>query len=240
MSKNIVATLLMIFSLTIFSACDIGDLRLIAQFTEISGLASGDRILFRNQYIGDVERIEQTPEGHYLVELDIDSDHKKHLTVYSIFYIDNDPDRPNRKAVITEQKKPGGILLTDNSTVAGLDHPPYLRNMLEDLKSMTEELATGLAEKLDRATESYEEKSTELARQLEKSLAEIDRKLQELEEEVRTAPDSDQARDLKINLNRLARDMETTLEQAATTINKELLNSLKESLADLNRRLEKL
>jgi ABC-type transporter Mla subunit MlaD len=240
MPKNIVAILLLIFSLTIFSACDLGDLRLIAQFTEISGLASGDRILFRNGYIGDVERIEQTLEGHYLVELDIDSGHKKQLTVYSIFYIDNDPDRPNRKAVITEQKKPGGILLTDNSTVAGLDHPPYLRNMLEDLKKMTEELTAGLADKIDRATDSYEEKSTELTQQLEKSLAEIDRKLQELEEEARTAPDSDQVRELRRNINRLLSDLETTLEQVADTINQELFKSLKESLAELNRRLEKL
>lgn len=124
MPNNSVAILLLIFSLGTLNACDFGDLRLTAKFTEINGLATGDRVLFRNGYIGDVERIARTNEGHYLMELDVDSDHKKQLTVHSIFYIDNDPDRPTRKAVFTEQEKPDGIPLTDNSTVVGLDHPP--------------------------------------------------------------------------------------------------------------------
>jgi hypothetical protein len=136
--KHIAALLL--FSLLTLAACDLGDLRLTAQFTVIGGLAPGDRILYRNNYIGDVERIAQAAEGYYLVELDIDSDHKKQVTVHSIFYIDNDPDRPNRKAVITEQIKSGGIPLTDNSAVAGLDHPPYLLNMMDDLQQRLKEL----------------------------------------------------------------------------------------------------
>jgi hypothetical protein len=128
-SKNIIATLLLIFSLTTLNACDFGDLTLTVQFTEINGLATGDRILYQNGYIGDVEKIARTGAGHYLVELDIDADHKQKLTVHSLIYIATDPDRPTQKAVFTEQEKPGGLPLTDNSTVVGLDHPPRRQSM---------------------------------------------------------------------------------------------------------------
>ena len=124
MLKTSPAILLLIFSLATLNACDFGDLTLHAQFTELSGLASGDRVLYQNGYIGDVEKIARAIEGHYLVELDIDADHKHKLTIHSLFYIAADPDRPTRKAVFTEQEKPGGPPLADNSTVVGL-HPPH-------------------------------------------------------------------------------------------------------------------
>lgn len=124
MSKTSPTILLLMFSLATLNACDFGDLTLNAQFTEINGLATGDRILYQNGYIGDVEKIARTDAGHYLVELDIDADHKEKLTVHSLFYIATDPDRPTQKAVFTEQEKPGGLPLADHSTVVGLDHPP--------------------------------------------------------------------------------------------------------------------
>jgi ABC-type transporter Mla subunit MlaD len=240
MQKNIIVFLLLLFSSATLISCDFGDLTLTVQFNEIGTLATGDRILYHNEYIGDVEKISRTEEGHYLVELDIDSDHKKKLTVYSIFYIDNDPDRPNRNAVFTEQSKPGGIQLTDNSVVVGLDHPPNLRHMLEDLKHKTEELANELAEKIGRARQSYEEQSTELVRQLEEALAEIERKLRELEKAVRTAPESEEAKELKRNLDKMVGDLETALGEVATTIGRDLFDSLQKSLDGLKRRLDEL
>jgi ABC-type transporter Mla subunit MlaD len=240
MPKKITTILLLLFSLNTLSGCDFGDLRLLAQFNRINGLESGDRIIHQGKYIGDIEEITKSTRGHYLVELDVDSDHKEQLTVYSIFYIDNDPDYPDRKAVFTEQMKPGGILLTDDSVVAGSDHPPRLRNMLDDLGRKAEELATGLADKIERAKNSFGETSTEVTRQLEKSLAEIEGKLQDLDEEIRTAPDSDEARKLKRSIDKLVRDLETTLEQVGTTISRDLLSRLEKALADLQNRLEEL
>ncbi|MDF1576845.1 MAG: hypothetical protein P1P81_00190 [Desulfobulbales bacterium] len=240
MPKYIPPRLLLLLSLSaLLIGCDFGDLRLITQFNRINGLQTGDRIIYRDKYIGDIERITRSERGHYLVELDIDSDHKEQLTVYSIFYIDKDPDHPGRKAVFTEQRKPGGILLTDDSVVAGLDYPPHLRNMLDDLKLKTEELGAELAATIDRAGESYQEKSSELTNRLELSLAEIERKLQEIEEAMQSTPDRDEVRKLKKGLDRLAADLESTLEQVKTVISDDLLTGFKKSLADLRRRLEK-
>jgi ABC-type transporter Mla subunit MlaD len=240
MLKNIIANLLLLFSFAALISCDFGDLTLTAQFNEIDSLATGDRILYHNEYIGDVEKISRTNEGHYAVKLDIDSDYKKQLTAYSIFYIDNDPDRPNQKAVFTEQSKPGGIPLTDNSVVVGLDHPPFLKHMLDDLNRKTEELASALAEKIGLAKESYKEQSKELTRQLEEALTEIERKLGELEKEVQTAPDSEEAKALKRKLDKMIGDLETTLGKAATTIGQELSDSLQRSLENLKHRLDEL
>lgn len=228
------------FSSATLTSCDFGDLTLTAQFNEIDTLATGDRVLYHNGYIGDVEKISRTDEGYYLVKLDIDSDHKKKLTVYSIFYIDNDPDFPNRKAMFTEQSKPGGTLLTDNSVVVGLDHPPYLLHMLRDLERKTEELAGDLAEKIGRVRESYEKQSKELILQLEEALAKIERELRELEKAVRTAPDSEEAKELKRNLDKMVADLETTLGEVATTIGRDLSNRLQKSLDDLKLRLDEL
>jgi ABC-type transporter Mla subunit MlaD len=216
MLKKITTILVMLFSLTVVMACDLGDLLLIAQFTRINDLAAGDRIIYREGYIGDVERITRNAQGYYLVELDIDAAHKNQLTVYSIFYIDHDPARPGRKAVFTEQKKPGGILLTNNSVVAGAEAPPYLRKILNGLQRQAEELAGGLAAKINQANDSYQEKSTALVQRLESSMVEIEVKLRDLEEMIRTAPDSDEARELQRNLARLIADLKTALGEGET------------------------
>jgi len=238
--RKIVFIPLLLFSLATLVACHPGHLRLTAQFDGIDFLVKGDRILFQNENIGKVGRITRTDAGQFLVELDIESDHRKEVTTYSIFYIDGDPDRPGRKAVVTRQTKPGGIPLTDKSLVAGLDHPPYLLNMLDDLRRQAEELTDDLAEKLGRARESSQETSAELARRLNESLAEIEKEMRELEQEARTAPDSDEARELRRNLDRLVADLETTMAQVKTTIGRDLFRSLNESLADLHRRLEEM
>ncbi|MEJ2689415.1 MAG: MlaD family protein [Deltaproteobacteria bacterium] len=240
MPKKIIAILLFLFSCAALVACDFGDLTLTVQFNKINSLAVGNRILFENQNIGKVRKISRTDQGHYLVKLDIDSDHKKQLTVYSIFYIDKDPDHLNGKAVFTEQTKPGGLLLTDNSVVVGLDSPPVLRHMLEDFNLKTEELASELAEKIGLAKQSYEEQSKKLAQQMEKALTEIERELRELEKTVRTAPDSDQVKELETNLDKLVDDLETRLSEVTTAIGQDLSDRLRKSLDNLKHRLDEL
>ncbi len=226
MPKYISSSFLLLALLGTLTACDLGDLRLIAKFSRISDLKSGDRIIYQNRYIGDVEQITRSGQDHYLVELDINSDHKKNLTVYSTFYIDNDPDYPSRKAVFTEQKISGGILLVDDSVVTGSEHPPFLRNMLDDFRRKTKELSAELTDKLYL--------------QLTNSLAEIERKLQQLEKAIRTAPDSNEAMELKRNLDKLLTDLETTMEQVKIMIGVDLFNILKDSLTELRWRLEEL
>ena len=217
-----------------------GGLKLRAQFNMIDALATGDRILSRNECIGDVGKIVRTDRGHYLVELDIDSGHKKQLTVYSIFYIDDDPDNPTQKAVFTEQTDPGGTLLTDNSIVIGMDDPLYLQHMLSNLKHKTEDLANKLAENIDWPRESSEKQSTELPRQLEETLSEIEWKLQGLEKAMRTAPESDEVKELKWNIDLLVNDLETTLEEVAITIGQDLYDRLHKSLYNLKHRFDEL
>jgi len=225
MLKNIITSLLL-FSCSTLISCDFGDLALTAQFKEIDTLAAGDRILYRDACIGDVGKIVRTDVDHYLVELYIDSEYKKQLTVYSIFYIDDDPNHPTQKAVFTEQSQPGGILLTDDSIVIGLGN----------FKRKTEELANELAEKIDWARESYEKQSTELTRQLEVTLSEIEWKLRELEKAGQTAPESDEVKELKWNLDLL----ETILEVVATTIGQDLYDRLQKSLDNLKHRFDEL
>ncbi len=239
LQKSISTPLLLVSCLALLS-CGLRDLSLLVQFNEIHSLKAGDRILFQNQSIGKVSKISRTDQGHYLVKLDIEADQKKQLTVYSIFYIDKDPEHPNREAVFTEQTKPDGTPLTDNSVIVGQENPPVLRHMLEDLNRKTEELAGKLAEKLAQARQSYEGQSKELTRQVENALAEIDRQLREFEKTVRTAPDSEQARELEKNLDKMVNDLQTRLRAIATSIGQELSNRLQQSLDNLKHRLDEL
>lgn len=124
MSKRPVVRLLFLLALAILAACDFGDLTLRVLFRETAGLAAGDRILDETGYVGDVEGISGNSGGRSLVELDIDRDHRRKMTVHSIFYIDDDPERPGRKAIFTEQTEPGGAELEDGSVIAGLESPP--------------------------------------------------------------------------------------------------------------------
>ena len=240
MLKNILVLPLTMFSFLTIISCNYGDLTLTIQFENIDNLVSGDRVFYYNEHIGDVEKISRNERGKYQAELNIDSDYKKELTVYSIFYIDNDPAHPNQKAVLTEQSKPGGTLLNDNSAIVGQDSPPYLQHMLDDFNRKAEDLASELAEKIGLEKESYKEKSTGLIRQLEEALAEIDQKLMELEKTVRTAPESETAKELKRNLDRLIYDLENTLGEVATAIGQDLYERLYKSLDNLKNRLDEL
>ncbi|MCA1766231.1 MAG: hypothetical protein LC633_08330 [Desulfobulbaceae bacterium] len=94
--------------------------------------------------------------------------------------------------------------------------------------------------KLGRARDTYERQSPKLAQQLEESLAVIERQLRDLEKTIRTAPNSEEARNLKRNLDKLVTDLESSLEQVKTLVSRDLLNSLKESLNNLQRQLNEL
>lgn len=238
--QKIIAIPLLLVTCIALISCSLRDLSLIAQFNEIDSLKAGDRILFQNHSIGKVSKISRNDQGHYLLKLNIDAEHKNQLTVYSIFYIDKDPERPTREAVFTEQTKPDGTPLTDNSVIVGLENPPVLRHMLEDFNRKTEELASKLAEKLAQARRSYEGQSKELNRQVENALAEIDRQLREFEKTVRTAPDSQQAKELEKNLDKMVSDLQTRLREIAISIGQELSNRLQKSLDNLKHRLDEL
>ena len=239
MIKSLFSFVFFFFGFVFLVSCDLGDLRIFAQFDSLEGLASGDRILRDGQYIGDVEKTTRTDEGRYLVELDIDSEHRKKVTVHSIFYIAADPARPGRKAVFTEQEKPGGVPLNQDSVVAGSD-PPYLRHMFDEIREKTRSFTDELADQLDKVRELYREKSPQLKKELENSLAEIDRKLRELEEEVKKAPESEEARRLKKNIDALVGKLATTLEEATIILSRDFVDRMKEDLADLRRRIEEL
>jgi ABC-type transporter Mla subunit MlaD len=226
MLKTILSCLLIPALLTTLTACDLGDLQLFAKFDKLSGLKADDRIIYQNGYIGDVEKITLSDHGHYLVELDIDKDHKKKVTDLSIFYINDDPDIPGRKAVFTAQERPGGTPLVYDSVVNGLDHPPFLLNMLENLSRKARELGTGLTD--------------QLFVQLKNSLAELEEKMQQLEEAIRATPESDEARELARNIDKLLSDLESTMERVKTMIGDDLLKTLRDSLDGFRKRLEEL
>lgn len=218
--------LLFVIAMIIQTGCDFGDLRLTARFKDASGLKVGDRIIHERGYIGDVEKIFGTDDGRYLIELDIDKDHKKKITDRSIFYIDDDPDRPGEKAVFIEQKEVGGIPLVDGSVVAGLNSPPHLRHIFDDLTSMTREITEDLAR--------------QMSDQLKESEKEIETKLKELEEAVRSAPDSPEAKELTENLDGLVVDLEKTVERLKKLIGDDLVKAFGDSLDGFKKRLEEL
>ncbi|MBU1714731.1 MAG: hypothetical protein KKG70_03885 [Proteobacteria bacterium] len=224
MLKRLFSRLLLPTLVVALAACNLGNLNLQVKFSRTSDLKAGDRVIYQDRAIGNVAKITQAEQGHFLVALAIDSNHKQEITDLSIFYITDDPALPGHKAVFTEQEQPGGIPLVDGSVVNGMDHPPYLRHMLRDIRRKAMELSNGLAD--------------QLVGQLQRSQAEIEKKMQHLEKMIRTAPDSKEAQELATNIDTLAEDLESSLEKVKTMISVDLSKAIRDTLDGVRKRLE--
>ncbi len=234
--------LLVLLSVVVASgmACSMGQLKLTVQFNAIEGLKVDDPVVFEQNRIGSVRKIRYTAQGNYLVGIVVEPEFKNALTVDSVIYIDSDPVTSSGKAVIVELPTAGGAPLVDNALVVGSEKPRYWQQMFDTLREEAGELEEGLRRKLDELKEGYGDKSAEIDRELEAAIADIARQLKALEQAIRKAPDSEEAKELQRLMEQLVAELERVQAEVQEQVYTELLPRLSQAVAELQRHLEEL
>jgi ABC-type transporter Mla subunit MlaD len=152
-----------------------GDLEFAVQFKAINGLRAGDRLLAEELAIGSVPAVDYTDQGDYRVAVTVARAHAAKLDRNSIFYIDADPQRPERKALMAIAASSRGGPIADDQTLEGTTKWAAL---IQRMTRRMENTLAGLAVELDQFWQDLQNLSTsEQAQRLEQ---ELDRILAEL------------------------------------------------------------
>jgi hypothetical protein len=102
-----------------FCGCKESGLDVTIKYDQIQGLQEGDRVIFEQNYIGEVTRISYSEDGYYTVDVEIRTAFANAGTEHSKFFITDDPKNKGRKAIEIIQARKGGLPLEEGATVEG-------------------------------------------------------------------------------------------------------------------------
>lgn len=201
--------LVLTLALIALSACE-RTLRFAVHFSAAPGLLAGDAVVFRQQIIGTVAKVQGDAQGGFLALIEIEGSHAGAATEDSRFYLDNDPERPGHKRIEIEQDKTGGRAIPEGATVEGRERLssliPY-GAILDSFRQGVQEL-------------------TERLRDFQESLKEV--------------PGSPEARQLEQEWRRLLEEMEQARRATDQALREKLIPQLQKELDALRKRLDAL
>jgi paraquat-inducible protein B len=191
MKKINVVLMLAVF---LFFACEEKGLNLTIRFDQIQGLQADDRVVFENNHVGQVIRVFYSNDGVYIVDLKIREDFANAATEHSRFYIIEDPQAVEKKAVEMIQLHKGGTPLANGSSVEGstrssamFQNGKQFRKFFEDLSKLPE---------------------SEEVKQLQKDLEELGREMEQAGKATRDKIQNDIVPMIKEELERLKKRLE--------------------------------
>jgi hypothetical protein len=200
--------------LALFAGCGDKSLELKIRFEAIHGLVSGAPVWFESNAVGSVSKVEFTPEGDYLVHVNIAQEFAAAATEYTRFFIIPDPKTPTTSAVEVIQTQKGGRPLQDGATIPGATKTSAHLDRLMD------QLAEGIEDAQRRWTTVIEDlhalPESEAYRSLDAELDRLDKEVSRSTEKARkelhenVLPKIEQAvRLLKERLGQAGRESET-------------------------------
>ena len=173
MKKIPIVLLLAVFLLL---ACEETWLNLKIRFDQIQGLQADHRVIFGSNHVGQVTRVSYSKEGYYLVDLKIKEDFANAASEDSRFYIIEDPQAAEKKAIEMILLRKGGTPLADGAMIEGSTRSAAAyQKMLEDFDKQASQLGKQLKrffKDLSKLPESDEVK------QLQKDLEELGREME--------------------------------------------------------------
>ncbi len=160
--------------------CFNGGIKLELQYDDLAGIQNGDRVLWENEAVGVVTRIEpgENAEGPGSVFVSVNKKKADTITENTRFYIDKDSEKEGRQAIVLKQFRPGGEVLASGAVVQGSD------SSLSAFHELADELGAGLGSlkdffgglkgDLEKGSESdaakkFNEELSILAKKMEKS-----------------------------------------------------------------------
>jgi len=162
------------------SGCLNGGIKLEVQYDDLAGIQKGDRVLRQNEAVGVVTKVVageiENESGSAFVT--INQEKSDGVTENTRFYVDQDPGKEGHQAIVLEQFRKGGKVLTNGAVVKGSERAlSYFHQLGDELSAGLGSLKSffeGLKDDLDKATESdavkkFEKELRGLAEKMDKS-----------------------------------------------------------------------
>lgn len=151
------------------------DLAFTVRFQAIEGLRTEDRVWMETQMIGAVVAVAYSDKGDYRVAVRIAREHVEKLGQQSVFFIDVDPEQPDRKALMVLTAETDGNPIEDGETLSGISKWAAL---MQRMTQRLEKTVSGMAAEIDQYWQdlqglSTSEQALRLEQELDRILAEI-------------------------------------------------------------------
>jgi hypothetical protein len=118
MQRNHLWVLSLLFLCGLVLAC-LGNLRLTVLYNQADELKAGDRVIWQEQTIGEVQNVEADATGRVAAQLQIKGDFREKVTDKSRFLIQTDPQHYRQKHVEMVNLAEGGNPLPNGAEVKG-------------------------------------------------------------------------------------------------------------------------
>jgi ABC-type transporter Mla subunit MlaD len=195
----------------VLAACA-GGLEFKVRFAAIDGLRTGDAVQADAVVIGEVTAVEYSDQGDYRVAVRIAPEDAASVTRGSIFFIDSDPRRPGRKALMVLAGPAGGEAIEDGAI---LDGTPKWAALMQRMTRRMEAGVAGLVAELDRYWQDIAALSaSEQVARLEQELDRILRDLKGMPAAARKTLHAEILPRLREQLDALRRALETPEDEA--------------------------
>lgn len=209
------------------AGCLNGGVKLEVQYDDLAGIQEGDRVLRENEAVGVVTKIEtsENADGPGSVFVSINKKRADTVTANTRFYIDEDPEKEARQAIVIKQFRPGGEILASGSVVQGSDRSLSAFHELADglgagmgsLKDFFEEIKGDLEKGSESdAAKKFKGELTKLVQKMEKSgekwkqqfqeelLPELQKQFETLRESLEALGQSEEVQKLKQQMEELS------------------------------------
>ncbi len=205
-----------------------GDLGFTVRFKAVDGLRTGDRVWAEAQAIGAVTAVEYSDQADYRVAVRIERRYAETLGQRSIFYVDSDPQQPERKALVVILDASDGDPITNGETVVG---SAKWEARMQRMTRRMEETVSGLAVELDQYWQDLQNLSA--SEQVQRLELELDRIIAELRRLGASA-----RHELETNiLPRLREQMEELRQKLEAPEHEEQFDRLEEKIERIDREI---
>jgi len=191
-------------------------LNLNIRFEQALGIKVKDRVVFEGNHIGSVTKVNYADSGDYIVSVAIQPNFTNTATEYSQFFIIDDPQQAQHKAIEVLLTTKGGTLLADGATITGSVKPSPATEFFNQLAS-----GWSIGMKL------FGDQLGDWQKQFESFSKELDK-----------LPDSEAYKQLEAEFNRLIDKMKHSGDEVRDTIQNEILPRLEEEMDKMKKRLE--
>lgn len=219
--------------------CSESPLNIQVRFSEVLGLAIGDSVMFKENLIGKVEKVSNTQQGDFLVDLSITPEFKNAATVDSRFFIDDDTKNQQKKAVVIVQEKPGGKILAKGAIVQGSVRAGFLDDMLSGIKRSATAVQSGMQIAIQQMEKSLKVTSQKLDSEMTSALDELSQQLNVLRDEAQKIPDKEEVKQLEKSIKQFGDEFSKAQKSVRDNIRDGLIPQLQKELDHLRQQLHK-
>ncbi len=209
-------SIILISLLILVGGCWETGLNLNIRFDQAQGIEVKDRVIFEGNHIGSVTKVNYADSGDYIVSVTIQPNFSNTATEDSQFFIIDDPQNAQHKAIEVLLTAKGGMLLADGATVTGSVKPSAATELFNQLAS-----GWSIGMKL-----------------FGDQLGDWQKQFDSFSKELEKIPDSEAYKQLEAEFDRLVEKMKHSGDEVRETIQKDILPRLEEEMEKMKKRLE--